>query len=110
MLAMLFGSSLGIVLLLSPFYSFDINAIKNNLPELICMGIGANLILYFILKAWKYCDISALQPIKYIEFPISIYFSYAIFQDKTTTAIIIGFSLIFIAFIINFYSETKKKD
>lgn len=106
MLMMLFGSSLGITLLYSPFFSYTI---PNNIWPFVYLGIGANLLLYFILKAWQCCDISALQPIKYIEFPISIFLGAILFQDKFNWHMFLGVVVLLIGILINMHNEIKNK-
>ncbi len=108
MILMLFGSSLGITLLYLPFFSWSIYSIKE-IMIFVWLGIGANLILYFILKAWQQTDISALQPIKYIEFPISATAGFFIFKDQTSWFLIYGFALLLIAMLINLYYEIQNK-
>lgn len=102
MLMMLFGSSIGICLLYLPFFSFSM---PSNIWIFVALGLGANLLLYFILKAWQCCDISALQPVKYIEFPISFYVGSFLFQDKTSFWVFVGMLFLILGLTINIRKE-----
>jgi S-adenosylmethionine uptake transporter len=103
MILMLFGSSLGITLLYMPFFSWQF---PSNFYIFAWLGIGANAILYFILKAWEACDISALQPLKYIEFPIAIYFGHSLFNETTHPLLFVGLGILIAGVLINARRET----
>ncbi len=103
---MLFGSNLFITMLCLPIFSYTIPAQP---WAFIYLGIGANLVLYFLLKAWKSCDISALQPIKYIEFPLAILFGTAIFKDTTHWMVFLGVGVLLIGVFLNIAQEMKSK-
>jgi uncharacterized membrane protein len=89
-----------------PFFSWNISAI--NFTPFIWLALGSNLILYFILKAWESCDISAIQPIKYIEFPIAIYFGKVMFQETPSIYIFIGLAVLVFGLILNAKREISK--
>ena len=107
MVMMLLGSSFGISLLYLPFFSWNLNSVS--LMPFIWLALGSNLILYFILKAWESCDISAIQPIKYIEFPIAIYFGKVMFQETPSIYIFIGLAVLVFGLVINAKREISKK-
>ena len=106
MVMMLLGSSFGISLLYLPFFSWNVSSVS--LMPFIWLALGSNLILYFILKAWESCDISAIQPIKYIEFPIAIYFGKVMFQETPSIYIFIGLAVLVFGLVINAKREISK--
>lgn len=103
---MLFASNLFITLFCLPFFSYTIPA---NLALFAYLGLGANLVLYFLLRAWNSCDISALQPIKYVEFPLALLFGSIVFQDSTHITTIIGVLIMFGGIVMNIIYEWKQK-
>lgn len=106
MLMMLFGSSFGISLLYLPFFSFSW---PSNWYYFALLGVGANLLLWAILQAWKSCDISAIQPIKYIEFPIALYLGSALFKDTSSVFLFIGVGILITGILINIRNEFMKQ-
>jgi len=102
---MLFGSNFFITLLCLPFFSYTL---PSEPLMFVYLGVGANLVLYFLLKAWNSCDISALQPIKYIEFPLAMFFGSIMFADKTHHLIIVGVAILLIGVMLNVWKESKK--
>lgn len=106
MIMMLFGSSFGITLLYLPFISWKLPC----QPYLfIWLGLGANLLLYCYLKAWESCDISAIQPLKYIEFPLAIYFGKSIFHETTSWYVFLGLGIMLIGIFINMRLESRRR-
>lgn len=103
---MIFGSNFFITLLCLPFISFEL---PTQLWALLYLAAGSNLVLYFLLKAWQSYDISALQPIKYIEFPFAIYFGSLVFKDITNFNVILGVSILFAGLLLNIYKENIER-
>jgi len=103
---MLFASNLFITLFCLPFFSYTM---PTNPLLFAYLGLGANLVLYCLLRAWNSYDISALQPIKYIEFPLALLFGSIVFQDATHFTTIIGVLIMFSAIVMNIIHEYKKK-
>jgi S-adenosylmethionine uptake transporter len=56
----------------------------------LALGIGANGILFCILKAFEAYDISALQPLRYTEFLISCFLSFVFFQQVPSVSNLLG--------------------
>lgn len=104
MLMMLFGSSLFQTMLYAPFFSYTM---PQNIWLYVYLGIGSNLLLYFILKAWQCCDISSLQPVKYIEFPLALYIGSIVFNDKLNWIVIGGVCLLLCGVFLNMREELK---
>lgn len=109
MMQMLIGSNFWITMFLSPFFSYNMHHTIPTWILLIALAAGSNLLLYFILKAWQNFNITALQPIKYIEFPIAVYFGTNLFKEQTSIMVIIGFMLLAIAVTINLYNQLMNK-
>lgn len=61
---------------------------------LTMLGIGSNLILYFLLKAFKGAAVASLAPMKYIEWVLSIVMGYLCFQEWPTLTTILGGGII----------------
>jgi S-adenosylmethionine uptake transporter len=63
------------------------------LPQLCVLGvlgIGSNLILYFLLRAFALSDISVLAPLRYIELVVSMVFGYLFFDEWPTLDTCLG--------------------
>lgn len=69
---------------------------KTDLVLSVLIALLAILIPLFTLKASQYSDLSSLQPLRYIEFPVSIVSSYVCFNDTYTPHIFIAFVVIVI--------------
>ena len=76
---------------------------------LIILGINANLILYFLLKAFQYVDVSATAPYRYLEFVFAALAGFIVFNDIPTINTLIGTAIIIPATSIVMYSEKKKE-
>ncbi len=88
MLVMLFYSSFFTMLLSAvPAYMTWIVPSKSDVILFFVLGIGANLILYCLLKAFKIVEASFVAPYRYLEFIFSAVMGYVFFvevPDKTT--------------------------
>ncbi|MCT4697240.1 MAG: DMT family transporter [Candidatus Cardinium sp.] len=58
------------------------------------LGIGSNLILYFLLKALHQSTVASLAPMKYTEWLLSILFGYLFFQEWPTFSTCLGAGII----------------
>lgn len=77
---------------------------------LFCLGAGANLILYCLLKAFAATDISALQPYRYVEIFFATGFGFALFGELPTIMILLGAAIIIPStFTIAIYETRKNK-
>ncbi len=61
---------------------------------LFVLGIGGNLLLYFLLKALSLTKASILAPFRYLEFVISLLTGFLIFNETPTKANILGAMII----------------
>lgn len=73
------------------------------------LGIGANLMQYFIFKAFSAADVSALAPFRYIEFIIAALFDLTIFGVIPTLHTYLGAVIIIPTTLYLVYSEVSKK-
>lgn len=76
----------------------------------IGVGIGANLLLYCILKAFEYVDVSALAPFRYLELILSALVGYYIFNEFPSIATIVGAMIIIPCTLYIVYSETRRSN
>lgn len=82
MLGMLFYSALVTTLLSAiPTYYVWHTPTLQQLGVLAALGIGANLLLYCLLKAFSLMDASALAPFRYFELVLSVVFGFLIFEE-----------------------------
>lgn len=77
---------------------------------ILCMvlGIGANLLLWALLKSFSYADASALLPLRYSELIIAALFGYLFFEELPTKSIYWGALIIIPCNIFLIYIENKK--
>lgn len=78
---------------------------------LLCLGAGANLILYCLLKAFVATEISALQPYRYVEIFFATGFGYILFNEVPGILILLGAAVIIPStFMIAIYETRQLKD
>jgi S-adenosylmethionine uptake transporter len=110
MLAMLFYSALG-----TSIISLPIAAMVWVMPDLIellllaLLGIGANLILFCILKAFAATEVSALAPFRYVELVFSAIFGLMFFGELPTIQVLMGASIIVPSTLYLVYYESRQK-
>ena len=109
MICMLFYSALftSIFAAYPAFYNWSTPNITQ-LVLLIILGINANLILYFLLKAFQYVDVSATAPYRYLEFAFAALAGFVLFNDIPTINTLIGAAVIIPATSIVMYAEKSK--
>lgn len=87
-----------------------INWIMPNFYELFLLfllGINANVILFFLLKAFSQVDITALAPYRYVELLISSTIAYIVFYEIPTKYVILGSLIVIPSTLFIFYSENR---
>jgi S-adenosylmethionine uptake transporter len=57
---------------------------------LALLGVGANFLLFFILKSLHYIDVSAMAPFRYAELILASIFGYLFFDEKISVNAILG--------------------
>lgn len=97
-LSMMFYSAI-FTLFISYIFMENINIVSytttwNILGLLILLGMGANLILFCLLKAFQVSKVSTLQPLRYIDFITSSLVSWIFFHEHITINIILGACII----------------
>jgi len=108
MLAMLFYTALFTVVIASvPAYFVWKALTLHQFVLLFLLGCGANLILYCLLKAFKYADASAIAPFRYVELILSAGFSIVIFKEIPSIALISGILIIVPCTMYFAYIENK---
>jgi S-adenosylmethionine uptake transporter len=109
MISMLFYSAIITAIFALPFALQD--WVTPNIEELLllfALGASANLILFFLLKAFSVADATALAPYRYFELIVSATIAYFIFQEIPTETTIIGSLLIIPSTLFIIYSENKE--
>lgn len=109
MISMLLYSALITALLAIPFMLTEwISPTMEELALLFILGGSANLILFFILKAFASTDATALAPYRYIELIVSASIAYLVFQEIPSEVTIIGALIVIPSTLFIIYSEKKE--
>lgn len=109
MISMLFYSAMITALLALPFaLQYWITPTLQELLLLFILGASANLILFFLLKAFALADATALAPYRYFELVVSAIIAYLVFQEIPTQATIIGSLVVIPSTLFIIYSEKKQ--
>ena len=109
MISMLFYSAIITALLALPFALQ--HWVEPNMEELVLLfilGASANLILFFLLKAFAIADVTALAPYRYFELVVSAIIAYIVFNEIPTEATIWGALIIIPSTLFIIYSEKKE--
>lgn len=109
-LSMLFYSALTTTVLAAPtaiYYWHPLSC--SQILLFLVLGGGANLILFFLLKAFALADATALAPYRYLELLISTLSSYLIFAELPPATTWYGAAVIIPAALLIVYSETQHK-
>ncbi len=107
-LTMLFYTAVATLLLTSIPAMLNWQTVTLRDMILFCLlGIGANLLLYCILKAFEKVDVSSLAPFRYVEFLLSVVIGFIFFNEVPTLATIIGVCIITPSTLYIVLSETK---
>jgi S-adenosylmethionine uptake transporter len=112
MLCMLFYSTLvaTILLALPALHAGKIPTI-HTLWWLLVLGIGSNLILYLLLKAFALASVSLLAPFRYLELLISMGVGYLFFQELPNRNSYLGAAVIIpcTLFIVYYQRRSARK-
>lgn len=76
---------------------------------LVLSGVFANLIQYFLFKAFEATDLSALAPFRYMEFLFSALFGFIFFTEIPGMNVIIGAIVLIPSTLYLSYTESKRK-
>ena len=111
MLCMLFYSNLIATLFLSwPALTIGTIPGLHALVFLLVLGIGSNLILYFLLKAFALSSASWLAPFRYLEWVISMVIGYVFFQELPTAHSYLAAAIIIPATLLIVYAQSQHKE
>ena len=110
MISMLFYSALVTAMLALPFALCHWQT-PTTLELLLCLTLGAsaNLILFFILKAFTLVDATAVGPYRYLELGISSIVGYVLFNEIPNKHTLYGLMIIIPSTLFVFYFENKEK-
>jgi S-adenosylmethionine uptake transporter len=110
MLSMLFYSSMFTAILSVPAtVQYWSTPSLHDIFLLFVMGaISANLILFFILKAFALVDATAVAPYRYLELLISSVTSYLVFGNLPPESVWYGAAILIPSTMFIIYSESKK--
>jgi S-adenosylmethionine uptake transporter len=111
MISMLFYSSLVTAALSAPpaFYYWQTPSLQDLLLLFILGAVSANLILFFILKAFALVDATAIAPYRYLELLISSITSYLVFGDLPPETTWYGALILIPSTMFIVYSENKAR-
>ncbi len=112
LLSMLFFSAFGTTCLSFPFALWGwVTPSLFELMTLFILGIGANLILYCLLKAFACCQLSALQPFRYVELLFSSAIGFLVFSELPSWSTLWGACLIIPAtFYVAIYEVRRPRE
>ena len=106
MLVMLFYSSFFTMLLsTAPAFVTWVTPSSMDLLLFLILGIGANLILYCLLKSFEIVEASFVAPYRYLEFIFSIILGYVFFSEIPDHTTIYGAIVIIIGTLIIVYES-----
>ncbi|PCJ29723.1 MAG: EamA family transporter [Rickettsiales bacterium] len=109
MISMLFYSAIITALLAVPFaYQYWITPTTEELALLFVLGASANLILFFLLKAFAVADATALAPYRYIELLISATIAYIVFTEIPAESTVWGALIVIPSTLFIIYSEKQE--
>ncbi len=108
-LSMLFFSNVfaGLCMLSCVWYQWKMPTAPQ-LGIMTLLGIGSNLILYFVLKAFQLADAGALAPFRYMELVVSIGCGYLFFQESPTLRTCISAGIVIPATCFIAYHQNRR--
>lgn len=108
MISMLFYSAIITAIFAFPFaLQYWVTPTTFELFMMFLLGAGANLLLFFLLKAFSLTDATALAPYRYFELIISGIMSYIVFNELPNETTILGAIIIIPSTLFIIYSEKK---
>jgi S-adenosylmethionine uptake transporter len=109
MISMLFYSAIVTAFLALPFaLQYWITPTMEELALLFVLGASANLILFFLLKAFAMIDVTAFSPYRYIELIITAIIAYIVFNEIPDAETLWGALIIVPSTLFIIYSEKKE--
>lgn len=109
MISMLFYGGLITAVLALPFALQNWNVpTTKELVLLFILGMNANLMLFFILKAFSSADATAVAPYRYLELIISAVSAYVVFGEIPTDSTFYGALIVIPSTLFIIYSEKRE--
>ena len=109
MISMLFYSAIVTTILAYPFaLQHWVTPTIEELYLLCILGASANLILFFLLKAFAIVDVTALSPYRYFELIVSAIIAYIVFLEIPEESTIWGAIIIIPSTLFIIYSEKQE--
>lgn len=106
--AMILYSSLFTSLIAAPVAFYQWQPVSmNDIVVIMVLGLGANLLLFCLLRAFTLADASALSPLRYLELVFAAGFGYIFFADVPELNTILGAAIIIPASAYVIYNERK---
>ncbi|KJV56154.1 DMT family transporter [Orientia tsutsugamushi] len=106
MLSMLFYSAFFTTIVALPFAYYSWKPLNYTYwPLIFILGCSANLILYFLLKAFSLVDSSAVAPYRYIELILSAIAGFLYFNETVSYYIGFGGAILIFSTTFIFYTE-----
>lgn len=110
MICMLFYSALFTALFALPFAYMEWVMPSNfQLMLLFLLGCSANLILFFLLKAFALVDATAVAPYRYFELAVSGFVAYLVFGELPDDSALYGLALLLPTTLFVALAEVKKR-
>ncbi len=109
MISMLFYSAIITAIIAFPFALQNwVTPTNEELVLLFVLGMSANLILFFILKAFSHADATAVTPYRYLELVMSAIIAYIVFGELPSEATLYGALIVIPSTLFIIYSEKKE--
>ncbi len=94
---------------LPPACKVWINPTFFELSMLFVLGLGGNLMQYFIFKAFSLVDVSAVAPFRYFELLVSALLAFIFFAEIPGNNVYVGALILIPCTLYLGYSETRKR-
>ena len=107
---MLFYTAIMMFILSAPFAIREWQDMPlHDLMLFFFIGIGANLLFYFLLKSFEYVDISVVAPFRYFELALGCVVGYYFFSEIPKKSTLIGAMIVIQCVIYTTVSEKKAR-
>jgi S-adenosylmethionine uptake transporter len=105
---LLYFAIVGSVLTFFPAIFVWKNPTLFELSMLLLLGFFANLMQFFIFRAFEAADLSALAPFRYVEFLLSAFLGYIFFGEIARSNVLIGAMILVPSTLYLVYSERSQ--
>ena len=105
-----YGNSIATLCAFLPFYYYGALPPKQTWALLLILGIGSNLLLFSLFRAYAHSPLTLLSPLRYLEIVISIVLNYLCFSQKPTLYEWWGMAIILpVSLLVVFFSSDKRQ-